>query len=702
MTDTRYPPLNPYVGARAFQRGEHLHGRDQEVMDLLYLLVAERIVLLYSPSGAGKTSLIHAGLIPRLERRKFEVLPTMRVSLEPPPEIALPADANRYVLSLLLSLEAEVRGEQDGGREIDPEELVHLAGMTLTEYLDQHLQDSGAERAVLIFDQFEEILTADPTNLEAKHEFFRQVGDALRDQRCWALFAMREDYVAALDPYKRPVPSRLDITYRLERLSREAALTAIQEPARKCGVDFAGAAAERLVDNLRQVRVQQPDGRMAERPGPYVEPVQLQVVCRWLWEKKFSPSDTPGMLSPAALQIVEGEVKAMGDVNLALAGYYGDQVTSVAATSRVREGEIRHWFENRLITEQGIRGLVLHEPERSGDLDNRAIPPLIDAYLVREVRRRGVTWYELVHDRFIKPIQESNDQWRSARRARWLSISIPIAAILLLLAVSLLVGWLAAQTAARGAQTDSQTQVAATVIDMASTGTVEAAETAVASATREADTKIQDLTSTGNGVGQDYSGYDLSGLDLRNANLSRAILRGTELQGTTLVQSILTEADLRNARLPEADLSRADLRNARLEEADLRGARLVCANFRGASLEGTRLDDKWAAIADLLTSGNGAGQDLSGADLSQAGLDGAGLVKANLPKANLDEACLNSADLSAAVMVGAGLRRANLSFALLVDTDLSKSVLEGASLVNANLQGADLIDADLQGAFLEG
>ena len=35
MTDARYPPLNPYVGARAFQRGEHLYGRDQEVMDLL-------------------------------------------------------------------------------------------------------------------------------------------------------------------------------------------------------------------------------------------------------------------------------------------------------------------------------------------------------------------------------------------------------------------------------------------------------------------------------------------------------------------------------------------------------------------------------------------------------------------------------------------------------------------------------------------
>ena len=49
---------NPYVGPRAFQDGETLYGRDREVAKLLNLLIAERIVLLYSPSGAGKTSLL--------------------------------------------------------------------------------------------------------------------------------------------------------------------------------------------------------------------------------------------------------------------------------------------------------------------------------------------------------------------------------------------------------------------------------------------------------------------------------------------------------------------------------------------------------------------------------------------------------------------------------------------------------------------
>lgn len=698
MTEGRYPPKNPYVGARAFHRGEKLYGREQEVADLLYLLVAQRIVLLYSPSGAGKSSLIHAGLAPRLEKRKFDILPTMRVNLEPPRDIDLPPGTNRYVLSLLLCLEGEAEEEEEGAGSIDPQELEHLAEMTLAEYLQYRLEDSGSDRVVLIFDQFEEILTVDPMDLEAKVEFFRQVGEALQDPRCWALLAMREDRVAALDPYKRYVPTQLSITYRLELLRREAALLAVREPALSVDVDFTQAAAERLVDNLRQEWIQQPDGKRVERLGLHVEPVQLQVVCRWLWEKKFHPSAALEKPPAVALRIVEADLKAVGDVKQALAGYYEDQVAAVAVKTRVREREIRDWFEDRLITEQGIRGLVLYEPERSGGLDNRAIPPLVKAYLVREVERRNVTWYELIHDGLIEPIQESNARWRAARRARRLRILIPIAAALLLVLVSAAVGWLAANVVATDLE-QSQTQVA---IDLALTATVDAAETASASATQEAFAKVQDLQSTGSGAEQDYSGYDLSGLDLSKVDLRRAILRGTNFMGTILIESTLTEANLTGANLGQADLSRAVLRNAPMDEADLRGAKLVCTSFRGASLKGANLDDKWAAIADLLTSVNGAGQDLSRADLSRAGLDGAVFTKSDLTKANLSEACLNSADLSKAILVGARLDGAKLSQAMLAEADLSEARMEGASLLRASLQGADLSDANLRGAFLEG
>src|SRR5579871_5613972 len=103
---------NPYVGPRSFRRDEALYGRNREVRELLDLLIAERIVLLYSPSGAGKTSLVQAALIPALERENFVVRPIMRVSRNPEQDLPSGAHFNRYVLSALSDLEEALPKEQ--------------------------------------------------------------------------------------------------------------------------------------------------------------------------------------------------------------------------------------------------------------------------------------------------------------------------------------------------------------------------------------------------------------------------------------------------------------------------------------------------------------------------------------------------------------------------------------------------------------
>jgi WD40 repeat protein len=420
-------PSNPYVGPRSFQTGEALYGRDREVRELLGLLIAERIVLLHSPSGAGKTSLVQAALIPRLQEREFTVLPVMRVSLDPP-LVSSPSSvvsgagvrdngqqttdngqsaqhANRYILSLLLSLEEGLPLQEQTPIE-------QLVSLSLAEYLERRPRagDSGGE--VLIFDQFEEILTIEPTDLAAKTAFFAQIGAALRDRRRWALFSMRDDYVAALAPYLRAIPTRLNCTYRLDLLGAAAAHAAIREPAGLLSVDFEDAAAARLIDDLRQVQVQRSDGSIEEQFGPWVEPVQLQVVCYRLWEQHFNGHSAE---PPAETDhITSADVESLGDVNRALADYYAERVAATAASTGISERAIREWFDRRLITPQGIRGQVLQAHGQSEGLDNRAIWPLIDTYLVRAEKRRGATWFELAHDRLIEPVREDNIAWRVA------------------------------------------------------------------------------------------------------------------------------------------------------------------------------------------------------------------------------------------------------------------------------------------------
>ena len=118
------PPQNPYVGPRPFEKGEHLFGREHEINELYYLLSAERIVLLHSPSGAGKTSLINAGLLPRL-RERFDVWQPTRVNAAP--AAGLPAGVNRFVLSAILGFEQGIPQERRRSQE-------QLAGMSLLEH----------------------------------------------------------------------------------------------------------------------------------------------------------------------------------------------------------------------------------------------------------------------------------------------------------------------------------------------------------------------------------------------------------------------------------------------------------------------------------------------------------------------------------------------------------------------------------------
>ena len=73
---------NPYVGPRPIQQGEPIYGRDAEVEALYCELQARRIVVLHSPSGAGKSSLVQAGLIPKLEAGGFAVWRPIRVNLD--------------------------------------------------------------------------------------------------------------------------------------------------------------------------------------------------------------------------------------------------------------------------------------------------------------------------------------------------------------------------------------------------------------------------------------------------------------------------------------------------------------------------------------------------------------------------------------------------------------------------------------------
>jgi hypothetical protein len=386
------PIKNPYVGPRAFKRKEAIYGRDREAEELSDLLISERIVLLHAPSGAGKTSLVQAGVVPILEKEGFAVSVPLRVNT-PPPESG--AD-NPYIYSVNLSLL--------GDQAANWPDLPHTRLATVLEAVERSEQAGRPRDPVLFFDQFEEILTLDLAGNNQRSEFFRQLSKALSETHRWALFAIREDFLGGLDRYRARMPTHFRSTMRLDYLERPAALHAMIEPARKAGVRFTPEAAEWLFDRLAVAEVDRGD-RREQVVGAGIEPVQLQTVCLQLWRDLFEDRKHPPE------KIEQADVAKTVDVEKYLARFYSTTLDRVVRKTGANMLAVRFWFDSDLITRDGWRSQTRTGPRDAGVEPAVLLRELERRYLIRSDVRAGTQWYELAHDRLVRPVRADNREW---------------------------------------------------------------------------------------------------------------------------------------------------------------------------------------------------------------------------------------------------------------------------------------------------
>jgi hypothetical protein len=405
---------NPYVGPRPFERDDRAYffGRAREIRDVVSLVIAQPVLLLYAASGAGKSSLLNAGVLPTLEERGADVLPPGRVlGSRDPPEDAL----NVYAHALSTTLASDDRGDSSGAA-------------TLEQVLAKLPRPGEHVLRILVVDQFEELFTAYPGRWRERTAFFEQLREALEaDPRLRLVLSIREDHLAQLDPLAALLPGGLRHRFRLERLDREGALAAVKNPIERTTRRFQAGVAETLVEDLLRFRVDLGAGRTAEVEGEYAEPVQLQVVCRDLWEE----------LPPDADEITADHLRTFADVDEVLARFYREAVAAAVATRRVRERHLRRWIGEELITPGGTRGAVYGTEAGVGDMPREVTAVLVEKRLVRAEWRAGARWYELTHDRLIEPIRRSNAEYDAARRRRALRTAA-VALVILAAAVTAL------------------------------------------------------------------------------------------------------------------------------------------------------------------------------------------------------------------------------------------------------------------------
>ena len=417
----------PYIGPRPFEQSDHglFFGRDRETRDLRSLVTAHQVVLFYARSGTGKTSLLNAGLIPALEAGQFEVLPVARVRGRTPEDLQFDQISNIYAINTLMSW-AE--------REVDP---TLLGQRSLVEFLEQREHRVGEQGTpsfrVVIFDQFEELFSSYQGQRRDREEFFQQVADAVeQDPLLRVVFAMREDDVAELDPYAHFMTEKLRTRYRMERLGSEAARSAVEGPLRDTGRSFAKGVVSSLVRQLQLVtaRVDSATEDKVEMPGEYVEPVLLQVVCQSLWSK----------LAPDVTNITCSHLDTFGNLKRVLRDFYETAIEKARKEKGIKEGDLRSWFDYKLITPLGTRGTAVRGREKTDGVPNAVVEVLEAEHIIRAERRAGARWYELTHDQLIEPIRESNEAWRQYKRVGRITSSVGAAAIGLALFFLLWIG----------------------------------------------------------------------------------------------------------------------------------------------------------------------------------------------------------------------------------------------------------------------
>ena len=297
----------PYPGLASFVEDDaaYFFGREQEVEALLRKLRRPRLLALVAPSGGGKSSFLRAGLLPALPK-------TWRALLTTP--------GNRPFQSLARALAPVFAGDAHAVESLLRFEEPDTAVALLHCFRRRH------EHALLILDQFEELFTLNPPEMQAA--FASLLGRLVLEADVHVLVSLRDDFLLRCRDHEPLAPAFSDLT-PLGRLNESALRRALVQPALSCGYRFED---ERLVDEML-AEVQKEHGALP----------LLAFAASRLWDERDRDK---GLLTRDAYAEIGGVAGALAQHAEATLDRIGAQRTPL----------VREIFRN-LVTAQGTRAV---------------------------------------------------------------------------------------------------------------------------------------------------------------------------------------------------------------------------------------------------------------------------------------------------------------------------------------------------------
>lgn len=413
-----------YPGTRPFETEQQLifKGRQEDTRALFQKIQLEYLVVLYGKSGTGKSSLLNAGLIPKV-KSETDWLP-VRVRFNAwseDPGHATPVDSARF----------SVRG----GHTAQPTFLDWFLSNEASLWHDvkEHfIRHEGQKGLLLVIDQFEELFTYPAEQVAAFGEQLAEAMFKAVPQRYWdvlqgayarnehplnsaelALFqhtpmlkvvlSIRSDRVHLLNRLEQQLPVILKHLYELDALSPASARLAIAEPAAMPHMDLFDTEPflfeETAIGNILDFLIQGNDGNAQK-----IEATQLQIICSVV-EKRVKAGNLQ-MVTPA-------QVSDLGNI---IEQYYEVQINDLPTDEQL---PARRLIEEGLVFEEEERRLSLYEGQilKTYNILPETLRRLVDGHFLRaEPSLTGGYTYELSHDTLVAPVLKAKSIRLEAER----------------------------------------------------------------------------------------------------------------------------------------------------------------------------------------------------------------------------------------------------------------------------------------------